>query len=164
MPASVNPSAVSLELGTRHHSLLVADIAAYSRQSPRNGMQRRIQLCAFVRSRRSRRRRSGWLAIVLFGTVDVRLIRLLSQPIRNKAEQARLALARGNAMIDAKLEAEQAALHIEHRELQAEQERLHAPPFDADAQAALTDRLRRHTARIRAYVEKLDAKGDATSD
>ena len=67
-------------------------------------------------------------------------------------------------MIDAKLETEQAALRIEHRELQAEQERLHAPPFDPDAQAALTDRLRRHTARIRAYVENLQARADATSD
>jgi hypothetical protein len=67
-------------------------------------------------------------------------------------------------MIDSELDAEQAALHIEHRELQAEQERLHAPPFDPDAQAALTDRLRRHTARIRAYVEKLHANADATSD
>jgi hypothetical protein len=39
-------------------------------------------------------------------------------------------------MSDAELQAERHALHIEHREIRAEHERLHVPPFDRAAHLA----------------------------
>jgi hypothetical protein len=63
-------------------------------------------------------------------------------------------------MSDAKLEAERVALIAEQRELELAHARLYRTPGDRVAHAAHLERLKAHTARVRAFKDALQRRSD----
>jgi hypothetical protein len=66
-----------------------------------------------------------------------------------------------NTMTDAELEVERVAILVEERELEAAHERLHQRPNDRPGHQAHRERLKAHTARVRAFQAALKHGSDA---